>query len=218
MRRVLAAFALGLLVGLAIAQITAHAPVAAESDVPQTFDRTNEPDGSKRPAARERDPELATAHARIAQLEQELYGKPAAWPENTPDLADPENYARELERVLQECNVQVDVQGYDCTEPPCYAILRRTEPAFSDSDDWWSTLKDCDDWNATYSRSVGLTTDVVHCPDGSQEGFTMLTVSPRDEPNWLMGKEPDRSVIENADKRRRARKKAAMESWRCKDG
>jgi len=218
MRRVLAAFALGLLAGLAISRLTTRTPDATEPTAPQELDRANEPDGSKRRAAREEDPELATARARIAQLEQELRGKPTAWPDDTPDLADPRNYARELERVLQECNVQVDMQGYDCTEPPCYAILRRNELAFSESDDWWSTLKDCDEWNATYSKSVGLTTDVIHCPDGSQEGFTMLTVSPRDEPNWLMGKEPDRSVIENADKRRRARKQIAMESWHCKDG
>ena len=215
MRRVLAAFALGLLVGLAIARSTA--PATEESDAPHEIDRTNEPDGSKRRAAREQDPELATARARIAQLEQELHGKPMAWPENTPDLADPENYARELERVLQECNVQVDVRGYDCTEPPCYAILRRNELGFSESDDWWSTLKGCDDWNATYAPGVGITAASIDCPDGSQEGFAMLTVQPRNDPSWLMGAEPDRSMTENAEKRRRARKQAAMESWRCKD-
>ena len=218
MRRVLAAFALGLVVGFAVARITAHTPVAAQSDEPQKIDRSNEPDGSKLPAAREEDPELARAHARITQLEQELYGKPTAWPDNTPSLADPENYARELERVLQECNVQMDVRGYDCTEPPCYAILRRNELGFSESDDWWSTLKDCDDWNATYSPSVGITTAVIDCPDGRQEGFTMLTVQPKEDPSWLMGAKPDRSVTENAEKRRKARKQIAMESWRCKDG
>ena len=119
--------------------------------------------------------------------------------------------------MLEECNVQVDVQGYDCTKPPCYAILRRDELAFSESDDWWSTLKDCDEWNATYSQSVGITTDVITCPNGSKEGFTMLTVHPREDPNWLMGSKPDRSVIENADKRRRARKQSAMDGWQCKE-
>jgi hypothetical protein len=171
---------------------------------------------SKKTVAHDRD-QLAGARNRIAALEHELYGEPMAWPDDTPYLADPKNYAREFARALDACQVPVDVVGYDCTEPPCYAVLRRDELAFSSSDELWSTISDCEYWQDRYYPGVGMATDSVDCGDGREEGILLLSVQPREDPNWLTDPDADRAVLANSAKRFDLRKKAAEEAWRCED-
>jgi hypothetical protein len=59
------------LVGFAIARITT--PVAEDLRAPETVESI--PDPPRPLAAREDEPALTGAHARIAQLERELHGK-----------------------------------------------------------------------------------------------------------------------------------------------
>jgi hypothetical protein len=161
--------------------------------------------------------ELSAARDRIAELELELYGTPTVWPDDTPYLADPDNYAREFARAVDECDVPVDVVGYDCSEPPCYAILRRDESDFSGSAAWWNTMNECPYWQQRYARGVGMSTDSIDCEDGHLEEFTMLAVAPVDDPDWLISAASDRSELENFSKRIEVRRRSARDAWHCSD-
>jgi len=149
--------------------------------------------------------------AQVADLEHELYGEVPAWPADTPPAHQPAAFRENLAEALDACDVPVDLVDVRCAEPPCYALLRRDELNFSDSDPWIVALRDCAPWQAAYGDGLSLATDTVRCGDRA-EGFTMLSASP----DWLVDWEDEPERAAALAQRFDARLREARDGWPCR--
>ena len=101
----------------------------------------------------------------------------------------------------------MEILGFDCTEPPCLAMLRPPRG------NWWDDLVNlCPQWVDHYGSSVSSSSQSVTCGDGSKEHVQLL--------GWSRGLIDDTHPMtdeetENATKRFRARIAEAKAAWRC---
>ena len=51
-------------------------------------------------------------------------GTPAAWPEHIPVQFTPDHFQATFAQVLDELEMEAELLGFDCSEPPCIARLR----------------------------------------------------------------------------------------------
>ena len=145
----------------------------------------------------------------VDELETELYGEPYPWPADIPDALQPAAFEQNLRDAFAQCSVPVDIVGFRCEEPPCYALLRRDEKDYSASDPWMEALMSCTPWLDTFGADLSFATHTIQCPGERKEGFTMLAPSP----DWLAedGSESSRTLAQRFDIRLRAAKAA----WPC---
>lgn len=153
--------------------------------------------------------EIQTLNDAIEELETEIYGTPIAWSDATPEVFRPAKFEEIMRRALEECDVDLSLVRFECGEPPCYLIARRPELTHSSEDDWWRRLQGCAVWKEAYpSGSVSMSTDAIDCPDGTEEGFLLLSPTPE----WLL---EDEASQDNYFKRFQARSATAKERWVC---
>lgn len=158
--------------------------------------------------------ELERERARVDELEREFLGAPLQWPATVPDAARPAVFEANIRRAFAACGVDVENVAFDCSEAPCYVTFVRPQVMFTSDDAWNVSLRNCDPMNALYEDGWSISTFRVECPDGTEEGATMLSVQPIDDPDWL-GSEEDKEFMANWLKRFDARRKAIADSWRC---
>ncbi len=158
--------------------------------------------------------QLDRERARVAELERELHGVPLRWPEDVPEAARPAVFEANLRRAIAECGVEFQDLSFDCIEPPCYATFRRPELVFTSADAWNVRLRNCDALNEVYDDRWSTATFPVECPDGTEQGATMLALRPIDDPEWL-GSDDDEEFVANYMKRLETRRRALEERWRC---
>lgn len=159
----------------------------------------------------EREAELELARATIAELERELYGVPLAWDDSIPTTHQPDFVTRNIERAMQECGVTARLVGFDCDEPPCFALLDTTPDPDDPGSNGHGALVDCPAWKEPWGVSVSHASDQVTCPDGSTRRFSLISPgTERVDVDWetFLTRErtdEDRADAENRMKRMLAR-------------
>ena len=74
-----------------------------------------------------------------------------------------------MDRALGECDPDVDLVGFDCSEPPCLALLRIR------SEDWRGKLiTDCAPWSESFGTQTSGVSFPVTCTNGSVERAEMI--------------------------------------------
>lgn len=148
--------------------------------------------------------ELALQRLRKQTLEVELYGEPILWPEQVPEEHRPEWFRDNFLQAVEECAPDVEVVGFDCSEPPCLVHLR------GGGDGWWDRLiNGCPGWVDHYGNTVSSASGSVDCGGGVEERYQI--VGPQREQPWSDG--PD--AVENQRKRWDQRVEQATFDWEC---
>jgi len=141
------------------------------------------------------------------QIEYE--GVPVPWPDDLPEALKPDAFRSNLERAVAECAPDVELLGFDCSEPPCLAQLRT--PASG----WWDRLvNDCPHFTDVYTSAVTTATSEVTCPDGGKERMRLLGWS------WHVVQDThplDDEAKANHGKRFSARIRENTQAWPCQN-
>ncbi len=148
--------------------------------------------------------ELSLQQLRKQTLEYELYGEPIPWPEQVPEDFQPEAFQANVRGAVEECAPDVEVVGFDCSEPPCLVHLRGGDEG------WWNRLiNECPGWVDRYGSTVSSSSGSLDCPGGTTERYRI--VGPYREQPWSEG--PDAEA--NQGKRFGQRVEQAKFEWEC---
>lgn len=192
---------------------TASEARAGERWVPRVGsagDGSRQAPGVQVPAAQERVRELeAEVEVLRAQLESAGERPPAApveWPEGRPEKFTEPGFRALIEQSLAECDVPVELQRLECSEPPCVAVMRTT------GEDWHEALvNNCPIWNQAYGTTVSMDDGKVDCVGAEQEGYALL--SPFDH-EWR--EELDKDESGNVGERLQERWDSIKADWDCR--
>lgn len=161
------------------------------------------------------DPRIAELELKVRLLEEmlqaqvvEYEGSAIPWPDDLPEDFEPDGFRRNLRLAVEECAPDVELVGFDCSEPPCLAQLRA-----SDSD-WWDRLVNrCPHFTDHYGNAVASASGRAVCADGSTESMQLLGWS------WSAVEEThplDDEARINFGKRFQARIEENQRAWPCK--
>jgi len=101
-------------------------------------------------------------------LEIQAFGEAPGWPEEPLPGHAPEAFERVLQDAIESCEMDIDVVGMECDEPPCLAVVRDGVGS------WYSDLTNCPAWADVYGASGTSSTSTVTCPDGREVAFAMV--------------------------------------------
>ena len=150
--------------------------------------------------------QLRLTENQLQAISREYLGDPVQWPDEVAPLTAPDEFQDQLAKAIEACDVNVDVVGMDCNEPPCLAMLRGGE------DGWYGDLvNDCPEWFEPFGTSVTSANGLVECPDGSTQSYKLLGVPS----SVVLGEPTDNTDKENRTKRFHARIDEAKRAWRC---
>ena len=163
--------------GFAMGWITAPDEVPSAAHVPPPGQRTV---AGHRPTPKGTDRDVAAMRAHIEQLqgdtdaylasrrayEVELYGKPLQWPDDIESRFEPQNFESNVRDLLRDCDIGMELTGFDCSEPPCYALMIGEDDSRS--------IADCPRWLEIYGGTVSASSLAVACPDGSTMRGSMV--------------------------------------------
>ncbi len=148
--------------------------------------------------------ELALQRLRKQILEHELYGEPIPWPDDVPPEHEPGWFRENFRQAVEQCAPDVEIVGFDCSEPPCLVHLRGGE------DGWWNRLiNECPGWVDHYGSTVSAASGSVDCSGGAEERYQI--VGPHSEKPWGDGRDAE----ENQGKRWDQRVERARFDWEC---
>jgi len=148
--------------------------------------------------------ELALQRLRKQTLEYELYGEPIPWPEDVPPEYEPGRFRENFRQAVEQCAPDVEIVGFDCSEPPCLVHLRGGQEGWRDR-----LIDECPGWADHYGSAVFSASGSVECSGGIEERYQI--VGPQREQPW--GDGPD--AAENQDRRRDQRVEQARFDWEC---
>jgi hypothetical protein len=195
-RLFLGLLAVDLLLGFVMGWSTARTPAPAEdAAVPSLVDLAGGLDTSllderaeldvdqlrERVAELERDVALYTRLERTYEVE--LHGEPPAWPEELEEKYSAAGFQAIVEQAARDCDLGMDLVGFDCGEPPCYAhfVGARQEAdlgtcpawvdAFGGSTSSASNKIDCDDGTSVRTHLVAPDMDFLWDPGDEERGF-----------------------------------------------
>lgn len=113
--------------------------------------------------------ENALLQTMLSDLELEYRGTPVAWTDDIPAVYRQPAFERTVRDAVAACAPDLDVVGFECSEPPCFALLRPSR------DDWWDRLvNNCPAWRDAYTNSVSSASGTATCPDGTTERYQVL--------------------------------------------
>lgn len=148
--------------------------------------------------------ELEALEARRAELEQALFGDPIPWPDEVEERYRPEAFEAHVRQAVEACAPPVEITGFDCSEPPCFVLLRATGPG------WYAGLvDDCPAWSEVYGTETSSFSTGVRCPAGAAERMAMIGPAPA----ALLGE--DAALEERWVLRRDQRIQEAKLGWTC---
>jgi hypothetical protein len=151
--------------------------------------------------------ENALLKTMLEQLETEYRGTPIPWPADLPEALTPAGFERNVRAALEQCAPDVELLGFECQEPPCFALLRPSKK------DWWGRLvNQCPAWVDHYTNSVASASGSVQCEDGREEVYHMLGWS-----SQLLERELSEEERENQSKRFDARIDELRSNWKCQE-
>jgi hypothetical protein len=102
-------------------------------------------------------------------FEEQLFGPALAWPRQVPHELSEAGFRDQVEIALGGCDPDVDLIGFDCSEPPCLALLRIR------SEDWRAQLvTGCAPWSRSFGTQTSGISFSVACADGSEERAEMI--------------------------------------------
>jgi len=151
--------------------------------------------------------DLALQKLRKETLEHELYGEPLAWPEEIPERYEPDWFQENFRQAVAACAPDVEIVGFDCSEPPCLVQLRGGD------DGWWDRLiNECPGWADLYGTRVGSASGSIECAGGGEERYRILGPGVA---GWL---DDDPEAKENRRKRWAQRTEEIRYHWVCAEG
>jgi len=156
--------------GLAVGWSTAPDEALRPAVVPPPGQRTV---AGHRPVPKgtDRDTDAMRAHAEQLQsdvdqyisltrtYELELYGEPLEWTDDIQARYLPPSFEHNVRAILRQCDVGMELAGFDCSEPPCYALLIGEEGGTS--------IAECPRWLELYGGTVSSSSLGIECGDGS---------------------------------------------------
>lgn len=143
-----------------------------------------------------------------AGLRDEHFGRPIAWPADTPDQYSKSGFEALVREVMASCQTGTRLRGVECAEPPCIAaFVAEPEAAMFDP---YSRITECPSWNEAFGASVTMNSTSVDCGDGTSESLVMLS------PYWEEIAAGEAS--ENYQKRIGGRQKTIKDTWECGGG
>lgn len=148
--------------------------------------------------------ELALQRLRKQTLEYELYGEPIPWPEDVLPEYEPGWFRENFRKAVEQCAPDVEIVGFDCSEPPCLVHLRGGQEGWRDR-----LINECPGWVDHYGSAVSSASGTVDCGGGVEERYQI--VGPHREQPW--GDGPD--AKENQGKRWDQRIEQARFDWEC---
>lgn len=145
------------------------------------------------------DQELSKQNIQLNQLAIKTYGQIVPWSENTPQKHRPEEFQNIVSRTIDECELPLELIGFDCHEPPCLAVMRILSPELN-------ILNTCPVWNNTYGDKINQRHATMDCGDGRTERAAIVRSI------WTDAAAAD--PFNNA-KRIEQRQKAIISGWQC---
>lgn len=99
----------------------------------------------------------------------EVHGTPVPWPDDLPEDLRPAGFERNVREAVASCAPEVEIVGFECSEPPCFVLLQ------SPKMDWYDALvNSCPGWVDRYTSGVAWANGQVTCPDGSKQPYYVL--------------------------------------------
>jgi hypothetical protein len=139
-------------------------------------------------------------------VELELRGAPVPWSDELPDVLRPAAFERTVRDAVASCAPAAAIVGFECSEPPCLALLRGVAGPIQ------ALVADCPAWRDRYGSGAVAAAGRADCLDGGEERYQVLGWSDRlIEPTEGYPREKR----ENLDKRMAARLEEIERSWRC---
>ncbi len=174
-----AALVVGLIMGGVIGRFTAPSPSATPSPrrplSPSMASNPTQASAPSRPLATgdcaDIEAELVEERAYRESLEFELYGTPIPWPDDTPHQDTEEGFSEIIEAVVEDCEPGWLVHGYDCTEPPCMAVI------FPEEGTNLSVGK-CPAWVEPFGNAASNASMSIKCADGEEKRLLLLSPPP----------------------------------------
>lgn len=153
-------------------------------------------------------------HALLENQETETNGTPIPWTNDLTRDYLPAAFERNLREAVATCAPDVEIVGFECSEPPCLAMLRPSGPAYGDEPTWYDRLvNNCPAWVDHYTSSVSGANGSVECPGGTEEPYHLLGWSyTLADPDRVFTREEQ----ENRGKRFQARLREIKDDWPCK--
>lgn len=156
--------------GFAVGWVTAPDAGPPAVRVPPPGQRTV---AGHRPTPKGTDRDVAAMRAHLEQLqqdtetylalargyEQELFGDPLLWTDDIDTRFEPQIFEPYVRNVLANCEIEMELVGFDCSEPPCYALMI--------GEDVSRSIADCPRWQDLYGGTVSESNLTVTCSDGS---------------------------------------------------
>ena len=128
------------------------------------------------------------------------------WNPYVPEVLRPGGFEDQVRRAVEECEPDMDLVGFDCSEPPCLAIFRDLG-----GDSGTLTSEDCAAWHDSFGSWKTSSSDMIDCPDGVSERVLLIGSSRTHD--WI--DEPEGGGRGNGMKRLKARSAPVMDGWEC---
>ncbi len=144
---------------------------------------------------------------RLAQAyEEELYGTPIPWPDGVEATVSADGFRAQVQAAVDDCGGGVELVGFDCSEPPCFALLRPGGEGWREA-----LIEQCPAWHETYGTTTSGAGFTVECEDGSEETVEMVGIPASQVLGDDAGVEPG-----GLTKRLKARTTEQQLRWRCR--
>ncbi len=173
------------------------APSGAPAEVPD--------DGALEERAADLQSEIDSLERLARAYEEELYGTPIPWPDEVPEPLSPDGFPAQVRTAVEACGGGVDLVAFDCSEPPCFALLRPRDEGWREA-----LIHDCPQWHEIYGKTTSGASFAVECADGSEERVEMVGIPLKEVLGTDAQVEPGNSM-----KRLRARLTEQELRWSC---
>lgn len=119
--------------------------------------------------------QLELARQTITELEVELYGVPVPWPDGLLPQYEPEFVQGEIRRAFEDCGVSAQLRGFDCDEPPCFAVVDTT-----DAEEAYDQLvASCPIWREAWGEGAMVLGQRLDCGDGVVRSLKLISPGAR---------------------------------------
>jgi hypothetical protein len=117
----------------------------------------------------------SAASAREVEAEPRL-PPPVEFPRDVPRSSLPDGFREVLAETIKTCGMGLEVAKVDCTEYPCVAWTKATDPSVH-----VFSMSRCGAWKTAFPHGERVVGKTVHSPDGSVTRYFAWMPMPEDE-------------------------------------
>jgi|GEM_PF-6587782 len=101
---------------------------------------------------------------------------PVEFPRDVPSSSLPDGFREVLAETIKTCGMGLQVAKVDCTEYPCIAWTRATDPSVRKF-----SMSGCGAWKSAFPHGERVVGKTVHAPDGSVTRYFAWMPMPEDD-------------------------------------